>query len=255
MGFIRTFSCIIFAFFTLSSCSIIVRSILGVDIKPNLQPNEKVKKQAKRWGIEREQLYFFRFEGLANYKDYRYQIAENQKTPIEQAKSTDSLALQKIKKSKYDDLQPTQIRMFDDQGTPLYKMVNCYIDPAIPMNWNKYGSFDEFPLKPLTAMEGHYHDSLGAFLPYIYSESKDTITLKDLPPADYFITVFWNDFYVRPSRKLVKKVRRYVDKQHNDKNIVVLFVSNHNAYLWSILNKEKRALVRERLEEKDVSIP
>jgi hypothetical protein len=44
--------------------------------------------------------------------------------------------------------------MFDDEGNPLYKMVDCYIDPAIPMNWNKYGSFHEFPLKPLTALEG-----------------------------------------------------------------------------------------------------
>lgn len=233
-----------------NSCKLSYRVLLGVDAKPKFYPNEYIHRQAHRWGIEDPQLYYWSREGFFAYAEERYKRAHREVQALEAA---DSTRKKMIKKGAKDDTQPVQIRMFDKDGGPLFKLVNCYIDPPIPLNWNKHGSFDTFPLQPHPDIAPMHHDSLQTFLPYIYSEKSDSVQMDRLPDADYYIMVFWNKYFLRPSRKLINEVQRYVKKREED--IAVLYVSNHNATLWAHATDDQKEMVRDTFEKEDEELP
>ena len=52
----------------------------------------------------------------------------------------------------------------------------------------------------------------------------------------------WNEFYIRPSKKLIKTARKKLQKA--DESMVLLFVNNHNAHLWQIMDSESKKRVK-----------
>lgn len=154
----------------------------------------------------------------------------------------DSSQFFKLKKALNDDTQPVHFRLFDKQGTEIFKIVNCYVDPPIPMSWNVDGCFDTFP--PTIAIETlniHSYD-LNFLLSHSSLSNQGKMTLNELPQADYYGVIIWNAFFRRPSRKLFKEVRKNLKK--TDASVVMIYINNHNAYLWQIMDSKSKERVK-----------
>src|SRR5690554_6321416 len=116
----------------LSSCGLMYKVLLGVDSKPQWEPTEKVIVEAKKYNISREDFYY------QDTVKYNKMVEDIYKDKLGKVSPTGKDALQyaNIKKVRKDDLQPVQFRLFKKNGEEIFKMVNCYVDPPIPMNWN-----------------------------------------------------------------------------------------------------------------------
>lgn len=207
------------------------RLLLGIDTTPSWKSSEQVQRDFKRQKLPAEQSYLLDTASLyrATIAFYRTGYDSLPKTP------TDSLQQKRLRKALNDDLQSVQIRFFEANGKPIFKLLNCYLDPPIPMRWNVAGSFDQFPPANDIAQLNDFLLPMDCFLPHLRPLSPASGSLQTLPKADYYAILMWNDFMIRPSRKLLKSMRNY-QKQHPDKNIHFLYVNNHNAYLWPMLD-------------------
>lgn len=225
--------------FTASSCSIAYRVLLGVDSTPSWKSDKHVQRDFKHANLPAAQSYVLDTASFykATIAFYRTGFDSTPQT------SSDSLKQNRLRKALNDDLQPVQIRFYDAKGTPLFKLVNCYLDPPIPMRWNVAGSFDQFPPANDIAQLNDFLLPMDFFLPHLQPLSTDSQSPKALPAADYYAILMWNDFMIRPSRKLIKSMRDY-QKQHADKKIHFLYVNNHNAYLWPMLDSAGQAEVK-----------
>jgi hypothetical protein len=219
-------------------CGLAYKVILGVDNTPSWKSDREIVKQAKKHKIPSEfnlvldtSLYF---DGLKNI----YASLLKELNFIE----GDSSEYFKLKTARKDDSQPVQFRLINKNGSEIFKIVNCYIDPPIPMNWNINGCFNSFPPKiEIQSLNSHNID-----LNFILSNStridNRKITIEELPQADYYAVVFWNDFYARPSRKLIKTVRKYIKDQ--SQSIQLIYINNQNAYLWQIMDSENKEKIK-----------
>ncbi|MDD2634569.1 MAG: hypothetical protein PHW82_03625 [Bacteroidales bacterium] len=226
----------------LSSCGVVYSVLLGVDTTPNWKSDKEISKQAKRYKIPDE--YNLTLDTAAYYTGLSeiYSSREKELTIIE----TDSSEYFAFKRVLKDDTQPTQFRLFDKNGIEIFKIVNCYIDPPIPMNWNIKGCFDTFPPSlDIVSLNTHNYDL--NFLLKSSSRSDDTkIALIDLPQSDYYGVILWNDFFRRPSRKLIKTVRKFIED--SDQSVHLIFIHNQNAYLWQVMGSEAQEKVKNALQ-------
>jgi len=160
----------------------------------------------------------------------------------EPAIKNDSAALALHKKALKDDTQPVQFRLFDRNGTEIFKMVNCYVDPPTKMDWNVGGSLDAFPPKTDIESLNIHHFSLDLLLKNASLPSGEKLSKDQLPQADHYAVVTWNSFIKRPSKRLIEAAREYVSG--SGKSVELLFINNHNAYLWAVMGEEDRERVK-----------
>jgi len=154
----------------------------------------------------------------------------------------DSSEFIKLKKAFKDDTQPVQFRLFDNKGTEIFKLVNCYVDPPIPMNWNVDGCFDTFPPKIAVQSLNVHNYGLDFLLSHSSLLDQRKMTLNQLPKANYYGVIIWNEFFRRPSRRLIKTVRKYI--QESEESIVLIYINNQNAYLWAVMDSENKEKVK-----------
>lgn len=222
----------------ISGCGPIYRVLLGVDTTPGWNSDKEIRKQAKNYNIPNE--YNFVLD-TASYYEGVVSISQNlfDELPISEK---DSLSLSKFNRVLQDDLQLVHFRMFDTTGTEIFKIVNCYVDPPIPMNWNVDGCFDTFPPKiDIETLNTHNYD-LAFLLSNASLLDQRKVTLNELPQANYYGVIIWNEVYKRPSRKLIKTVRKNLQK--TDESVVLIFINNQNAYLWQVLDSESKERVK-----------
>lgn len=227
----------------LTSCKFTYRTLLGVNISPDFISEKKIKKKAKRYGVHKDQFYLLE---LGVYGDTIVAIRNQRIADLEMQ---DSLSIAPIKMNAKNDAQPVQLRYFDREGKPIFKMVNCYVDPPIPMNWNVDGSLDQFPPQPIDELKEDIDFDLEFFLPMIKDIDGKEIARDDLPVADFYAIIFWNSFFIRPSKKLIKQIKRY-DRKKGEGRTHFLFVNNHNAHLYNYLTDEDKAKL---IEEYDLA--
>lgn len=224
-----------------SGCSFLLGTTLGINYLANVQDVEKLEKQAKRKRIADHQVFYLSsydyFPSLRAIESQQLQLL----TDIEYPELEHDRQKKRIKQRFRDLHQPVQIHLFDQSGRPMFKMLNCHLDPVIPMRWNRFGSFDEFAPSPLNirGFDIELYDSLQFFVPFFRNSEGHHVNFDDLPSADYYVMVFWNNFYKRPSRKLLRKLRKTFMKL-KDENIAFLFVSNHNAVVWNQFREQSR---------------
>ena len=53
--------------------------------------------------------------------------------------------------------------------------------------------------------------------------------------------VIWNSFFKRPSKRLIETAQNYVSG--SGESIELIYINNHNAYLWAIMDEEDRQRV------------
>jgi len=223
-----------------SSCSLLYRGILGVDITPEWKSKEDIVKDSKKWKLDDSLVYIL---DTASYKNSIIkELYANLNELKKDSSSLDTVLWKKSVKIVNDDLQATQVRLFTSNGTEIFKLVNCYIDPPIPMNWNIDGCFDVFPPKIDEENLNIHNQDLNFFLNNITKLNGDSVQIIDLPKSDYYMVVLWNSFYIKPSRKLIKTVKKYI-KSNPEESITPIYINNHNAQLWSVLDSAQRVLI------------
>jgi hypothetical protein len=227
----------------LTGCGVIYSVLLGVDSTPNWKRKKEIAKQAKRYKIPAEYNLIL---DTAVYYNGLSEIYSNRvkKLTITEKDSSEYFELKRVLK---DDTQPTQFRLFDKNGIEIFKMVNCYVDPPIPMNWNVNGCFDVFPPRiEIESLNSHNYD-LNFLLRCASTTDDRKITITDLPQTDYYGVILWNDFFQRPSRKLIKTLREYIED--SNQSIHLVFINNKNAYLWQLMDSETKEKVKNALQQ------
>lgn len=222
----------------ISGCGLAYSVLLGVGTTPDWNFDKEIRKQADKYNIPSEYNFVMDtasyYQGLGNI----YQGLFDE-LPISEK---DSVAISKFNKVLKDDTQPVQFRLFDNTGTEIFKIVNCYVDPPIPMNWNVDGCFDTFPPKiAIETLNVHNYD-LAFLLSNASSLNQSKVTLNELPQANYYGVIIWNGFFKRPSKKLIKTVRKNLQK--TDESVVLIFINNQNAYLWQVMDSESKERVK-----------
>ncbi len=232
---------------TSSSCNLAYRVLLGIDTSPEWKTDKEIEKDFRKKNIAEANRFVL---DTASYDNTVK--ADLKKTVIELRKdsaSYDTVHVKNLLKIANDDLQSVQIRYFTKNGDPIFKLVNCYIDPPIPMSWNVENSFDVFPPKndiPLL----QYNRPISYFFPHITTLQGEPLNFSSLPEADYYAIVYWNSFLKRPSNKLIKTLKRY-NKKHTDKKTHFIFVNNQNAAIWSATTQEQKQELMKQLKEEE----
>jgi len=234
---------IIFLFPLISGCGLAYRVLLGVDITPSWNSEKKIIKQAIKYHIPNEYNLVLDTASYYNGLNTIYKNLYNQLNISENDSSEYFNLLQVLK----DDRQPVQFRMFDNNGSEIFKLVNCYVDPPIPMNWNINGCFDSFPPKiAVKSLNVHNFDlefllSCSSFL------NKSKLTFSDLAKTNYYGVIFWNDFFKRPSKKLIKTIKEKFQK--TNKPITLIYINNQNAFMWQEMDSTTKEKVK-KLDKK-----
>lgn len=232
---------IVFIVLIFSSCRLSYKILLGVDTKPEWYSQNDILKSAKKYEINSTQLLIL---DTASYFD---KIKTDFNERMSKITINDSVTIQLEERVFKDDYQPAQFRLFDKQGKELFKLVNCYVDPPIPMNWNVQNCFDSFPFKTNYKSLAIHHFDLAYILENTHNLKNESVTLDHLPQSDYYAIIFWNDVLKRPSKKLIKLTRKKIAKLNKD--IHVLYINNHNAFIWnSIDDKTKKELKNQNFE-------
>jgi hypothetical protein len=228
----------------LSSCRIIYRTVLGVDTTPGWPKHKKIEKITKKRGIPREQAFVM---DTASYLPF---VINDSKAKWEEYKADkdvltkeDSLVLKRINNERKDNTQPVQVRYFNQNGEPIFKMVNCYVDPPIPMRWNVQGSLDVFPPVPIKELKDQEDVNMQTLLPFIKNMDGQPITFSELPKSKYYAVVFWNSFMIRPSKRLISQIMTYNHEIGKDA-AYILFVNNHKSQIWKMAKPKSKELIK-----------
>ncbi len=236
--FIKNILLFILILLTTASCSLVYRTLLGIDITPKWVSDGSILKQGNRRDIpEADHL-------MLDTVSFRRALIENFRNDVDamilsRGDSTEYFFTRKILN---DDLQPAQFRLFESTGTETFKLVNCYIDPPIPLNWNVDGCFDSFPPKiDIESLNVHQFD-LDFILARAHFVDGSRVTLEELPKADYYGVIFWNSFFKRPSNRLISQVRKYIKRSGADVHLI--YINNHSHELWYMLDAETKLKVK-----------
>lgn len=232
-------SLLLYCVLTLTGCGLAAKVLFGIDATPNWLFKEDIVRYTEKQGIPME--YSFVMDTARYYNELQALYRDiYTKTP---ALQTDSLAYEQFAKVLKDDSQPTQFRLFNKEGKELFKLVNCYVEQPIAMNWNVQGCLNTFPPQINSeTLNQHYYD-LDFLLSNIHRlENGSSISRADLPQADYYAVIFWNSFFKKPSRKLIKTIRNYVAEQ--DADIQLLYINNHNAEIWALADTAAKERIK-----------
>lgn len=226
-----------------TGCSLAYKVLLGVDTTPDWKTEKQLRKQAKKYRIP--ETYSLVLDTAIFYE--RLKATYTAQSNYIHVSEEDSSEYFKLDHALKDDVQPVQFRLFDQQGKEIFKLVNCYVDPPIPMNWNVNGCFDSFPPQiNIESLNSHYID-LNLLLSCSSKLNKTKLTLTQLPDSAYYGVIIWNDYFQRPSRKLIKTIQQYAE--HSAQSIHLIFINNQNAYLWQVMDAATKATVKEKLKK------
>lgn len=228
---------------TVSSCNLVKRSIVGIDITPEWFDQKGLVKEFDRKKIPDGNRY------VLDTASYRKSLSKNYASEVKKldlSHSNDSLYKTKLKQILKDDSQPVQVRYFDTDYNQIFKVVNCYVDDPITMDWNINKCFDVFPPKINIEDLNSDHKKLNFFLDHIYTVDGKKISAETLPKADYYVIVFWNSFFRRPSRSLIKTIQDY-DSNYKDKSTFIMYVNNQNAQIWAKIDSSQRREILNQL--------
>ena len=246
-----------FLFFTSSCKLVLVRGFLGFDTTPEYMEDSALEKRIKKRKIPLEQAYYFKDDSF--YKEikehyYAEKLLISESSYLNEEEKEEKLNI--ISNKMKDDSQFVKLMIFKDNET-VYKSLNCFINPLSFLNpfkraWNIENSLDDFPPKPLSAITYPLNESndLEFYINNSESLNDNQLQVKDLPEAKYYMVIVWNDIAIKYSRKLIKHARRYV-KKHKEHDIHIIYINNHNAFIWNQLeDSDKEKILETKLNAK-----
>lgn len=222
----------------LSHCGVAYNLLLGVDTTPEWNSASDIEKQARKYNIPQE--YNLVMDSVGYYEGIGDRIRQEKFTDKE------SEEYQKRKEVLKDDTQPVQFRLFTNDGEEIFKLIGCYIEKPIKMDWNINQCLDVFPPSiDIESLNSHYLD-LDFFLENSSLLSGEKYSRSDLPSSDYYALIMWNQFMKKPSKKLINIVREKVID--DSRSITLLYINNHNSLLWNLMDSEQKAEMKSYLK-------
>jgi hypothetical protein len=182
------------------------RTILGVDITLEWNSDSDIEKRAKKYDIPSE--YNLVMDTSGYYQGLKEIYSEVKKA--QGVTDTASIEYENIMGVYKDDSQPVQFRLFETDGTEIFKIVNCYIMKPVKSDWNVENCFDSFPPYLDNDISNTHYFDLDLILDNSYLLNGKKYALEDLPSTDYYGVIIWNDFMKRSTKKLIKQVREKV---------------------------------------------
>ncbi len=134
---------------------------------------------------------------------------------------------------KHDLYQPLQVMAFDSTGHKYFHLVNCSVSGFKNLDWNKYKSFESFPLNS----GGFYNSDTTIDLSQTFSFF-DRNHKPDFDDADEIIVVFWANFMLNQSQRLLDLISHY-QKKFISKDILIYYVVMDNLYLTEEVKRAK----------------
>jgi hypothetical protein len=131
---------------------------------------------------------------------------------------------------KHDLYQPLQIMAFDSSGHKYLHLVNCSIGGFKSLKWNKYETFEHFPLSAGKFYNSDTTINLDQTLSFFYKSEGIGVSTPDYSTADEIIVVFWANFMKSQSQRLLDLLNGY-EKKFANKDIRVYYVVTDNLYL------------------------
>lgn len=209
--------------------------ILGVDTSPEWKSKKSILEDFDKYQIPAENSFIL--DTVVFSKSTVKKVYENIEVMKANGVIVDSIIYKKIQKSTNDNLQPVQVRYFDQNGSPIFKLVNCYLENIYKMDWNFDKSFDNYPPKTHDELLNFGNENLDFFLPMFHKLDGSKITMATLPKRKYYAVILWNDFYRKPSKKLIKLIQ---EVEKNNTETFVFFVNNHNAEIYDLIPDEMK---------------
>jgi len=213
----------------LSACTfgtkVASRVLLGIDFSAKRTTQEEIMKQAQKYNIDSD------YNMVLDTGVYFSALKERYDRLFDELVITDgdSSEYMNLKQARKDDSQPVQLKIFDRTGAEIFKLVNCYLTPPIPMNWNVDGCLDHFPPRLDWGDFISHKLELDFLLQHATSMDNQKITMDDLPQTDYYAVILWNDFLIKPSKKLIQTFKE--KREAYDASLTMIYINNHNAYL------------------------
>uniref|UniRef100_UPI00404924DD hypothetical protein n=1 Tax=Flavobacterium sp. TaxID=239 RepID=UPI00404924DD len=214
---------------------IAAKLILGVDTTPEWKTQNEILSDFEKHQIPT--INRFILDTAIYSKTVEKQVYKNVEMMKANGIAIDSIIENKIQKSFNDNLQPVQVRYFNSDGSPIFKLVNCYLENVFKMDWNFDKSFDVYPPSTNDEILNFGNENLAFFIPMFRNLDGSVLNFNDLPKSKYYVIVFWNSFFNKPSRKLINQIQKIEkDKEHT----FVLYVNNHNAELYDLIPDEQK---------------
>lgn len=236
----------IFCFIVLCSCKpLAAKLILGVDTTPEWQTNENIEQAFKNYEIP--EINRFVLDTAVYSKKVEAEIYRTLDKMRSNGVVIDSLMKSKFEESASDNLQPVQVRYFDSLGRPIFKLVNCYVENVFKMDWNVEGAFNNYPPFIEHEILNFKNAELSFFIPMLSRLNGQKLTSSDLPKSQYYVLVFFNDFFKRPSRKLIEQIQAI---EKNRDRTFILFVNNNNSEIYDLIPEESRSIFFKSLKVK-----
>lgn len=200
--------------------SIIAKTLFGLNGIVHMD-EQKVKKKEKKYKIRQENTF------LINDSLYYHTFIENNPDPA---------------RSK-DFLQPLQLFVFNENGSPRLHLNNCSLPPKglrLNIQLNAYGNFDTFPIidTPTLALDSQFtYQKLSAYFILVGNTKPvdDTTNIK--------MVVFWSHFMGRQTKYLVRGAEDYYQK-YKHRNLSLIYVNVDNVFYYMSKhppNKENNA--------------
>jgi hypothetical protein len=220
--------------FIFNSCKpLATKLILGIDSTPEWDNNSEINSDFEKYKIPISNRF------VLDTAVFRKNTTVEFYKTVEKMRLTgiDSILKHKLEKSVNDNLQPVQVRYFDSLGLPIFKLVNCYVDNPYKMDWNVDQSFANYPPSIGNEVLNFDNRDLLFFIPMLRKLNGEKVTMADIPKRKYYAIIFWNDFFKRPSRKLIQLIQK-VEKENNES--FVFYVNNHNSEIYDLIPDESR---------------
>jgi hypothetical protein len=222
-----------------TSCRVAYRVILGVDSSPKWLTNSDLDKEFNKKNIHPEMRF------ILDTSSYIQSVKNDLKLVTRRylkEHPIDSSSLNLRYTVAKNDIQPAQVRYFNKNGKQIFKLVNCFIDKPIRMDWNIGNCFSAFPPVSQNVLMTESYHNIDFFLPHIKTLNGSQINLSSIDNYEYYAIVFWNGYLKRASKKLIEQIQEY-HKQFTDKKVFVFYVNNHNQFIWQNASIEEKGSI------------
>ncbi|HAW52920.1 MAG TPA: hypothetical protein DCX54_11430 [Flavobacteriales bacterium] len=159
----------------------------------------------------------------------KYGISQSELWKIDTTKYLPFLRSIEDSANKKDWLQPLQVKAFDSTGKKYVHFVNCYMGGFPKIKWNRFGTFDSFPLNQGGCRQPNIQVTFEEEMDYLVAIPSTVTKMKFTGFQDEIILVYWSRMMNRRSKELISYVEDYRSR-NSDKDISVMYINDDNLY-------------------------
>lgn len=125
--------------------------------------------------------------------------------------------------------QPMQIIVFDQDRRNIAHFINCNIG-GVPLNWNRTGSFNDFPLMLKGILPPTYNLKYNEAMSYIVPTFKGVRNELDFGNYEYVYMIFYNRFVSKMTKTMFASIADH-RKEFADNSVKFIYVFVDDLYV------------------------